>query len=104
MSRTLLIGLGAALVVSNAFWLYDSIDQSVTVDHQATEIVRQQARAELLTRLVVDYPRETDASGAYAILKARYPDAIVKLRGDTVEFHELIFEHQNGKLQRITPF
>jgi hypothetical protein len=104
MSRALLIGLGTALVVSNAFWLYDSINRSVTVDHQGTELARQRARADLLTGLVVDYPRETDAAGAYAVLKARFPDAVVKLRGDTVEFGEMSFEHGNGKLQRVVPF
>jgi hypothetical protein len=104
MSRALLIGLGTALVVSNAFWLYDSIDRSVRVDHQATELVRQRARADLLTGLIVDYPRETDAGGAYAVLKARFPGEVVKLRGDTVELGDMSFEHGNGRLQRVVPF
>lgn len=103
-SKTLLVGIGTALVLSNAFWLYDSINRSVAVDHQATELVRQRARVNLLTQLLLEYPREADASQAYAVLKARFPDAVVKLEGDTVEFGEMRFEHGNGKLQRVVPF
>lgn len=103
-SRTVVVGMGTALVLSNAFWLYDSVNRSVTVDHQATEIIRQRARVNLLTKLVVEYPRETDAGEAYAFLQARFPDAVVKLNSDSVEFGEMRFEHENGKLQRIVPF
>lgn len=73
MSRALLVGLGFALVLSNALWLYASVDRSVTLDHQSSELARQRERAELLTRLMVDYPRETDAGGAYAVLRAQSP-------------------------------
>ena len=104
MSRAVTIGLASALVLTNAFWLYRGVDGSVTIDHQASEVKRQRERVDLLRALLVDYPRDLDAAPAYDQLRARYPDRVVKLRGDTIEMGEMQFRHGDGGLRQVTPF
>ena len=104
MSRTLTMGLAAALLLTNGAWLYWAIDSSVTIDHHATEVKRQKARVDLLRALLVDYPREVDAATAYQRLRERYPDQLVKVSGDTIELGGMEFEHDRAGLHRVTVF
>lgn len=104
MCRNVAIGLVVALVATNVFWLVKMVDTAVTLEHHATEVKRQRARVALLANLVRDVPREADAGTAYRLLQARYPNEIVKHRGDTVEVGELRFEYRGGALAAVTPF
>lgn len=105
MSRKLVCGvLAGLLVASNAAWIYVTMDQSVTIEHHASEFNRRGDQVAALTRLMVTYRREAEASEAYRRLQTAMPRRIVKLAGDTVEVDEFSFVHQSGRLVRVVPF
>jgi hypothetical protein len=56
MSNRLCWALAALLVASNVAWAYAMIDQSVTLEHQTTEMTHRGDQVAVLTGLMVTYP------------------------------------------------
>lgn len=105
MSRTLLCGvLAVLLVASNLAWVYVTIDQSVTIEHQTSESIRRGTQVAVAAELIITYPRNTTASEAHRLLQNTMSHRIIKLAGDTVEVDGLAFVHQRGRLVRVVPF
>jgi hypothetical protein len=92
------------LVASNVAWGYVTIDQSVTIEHHASELNRRGDQVAALAELMVTYPRDTEASEAHRLLQKTMPHRIAKLTGDSVEVDEFSFVHQSGRLVRVVPF
>lgn len=101
--KTAAIILAPALVATNAWWLYATVDQAVTIHYDGVGAVQDRAQTRLLAELLPSYPRDVGAREAYEAMRARHPE-IVKLAGDTVEISSLSFIHQDGKLARVVPF
>jgi hypothetical protein len=105
MSRTFVCGaLAVLLVASNVAWVYVVMDQSVTIEHHASERNRRGEQVAALAELMVTYPRDAEASDAHRLLRKALPDRVVKLAGDTVEVDDFSFVHQSGRLVRVVPF
>jgi hypothetical protein len=105
MSRKLVFGvLAVLLLASNVAWIYVTMDQAVTIEHQASEVSRRRDQVAALADLMVTYPRNTQAGEAHRLLRKTMPQRTVKLSGDTVQVDELRFVHQSGRLVRVVPF
>jgi hypothetical protein len=103
MSTKLVCGaLAVLLVASNVAWGYVTIDQSVTIEHHASELNRRGDQVAALAELMVTCPRDTEASEAHRLLQKTMPHR--KLTGDSVEVDEFSFVHQSGRLVRVVPF
>lgn len=89
------------LVLTNALWVYITLDNGVTITYQSDEIGYQKEAIKILASLVRELPRKGNAQEVYKILSSRYPDTLIKLEGDTVDLENVSLVYSNGVLTHV---
>jgi hypothetical protein len=101
MRRTLVIALLVLLVVTNVVLIYLVIDTSLNLTDKTSELAIQNENVNVLSSLVLDFPRNVDKQEVLRFLKQRYPEEIVKVHGDTIEFGNLAIQFRDGSVSKL---
>ena len=102
-SKPIAIALAALLVLTNAWWAWQSLNAALSADG-----IEQQAAANAeVTRVMItlaNHPLEaTTAAAAVTELQQRLPDVLVKANADTVEVSDLVLVFGSNGLHSIRP-
>jgi hypothetical protein len=101
MRRKWVITLIVLLAAANVFLVYVVIDTSFNLADKTSELLIQNENVNVLSSLVLDFPKGADMQEVLRFLKQRYPKEIVKVNGDIIEFGNLAIEFRNGSVLKL---
>jgi len=89
------------LIATNLFWLYESIDQSVTYDYTMQGHKYLKEDIGLMRILMTDFCKHENKEKILKILKDKYSDHIIKEEGGILFVDRIGLKFEGNKVSKI---
>lgn len=90
------------LVISNIFWLYTTVDHSVSYGYQNVSLREQMKTSEILSSLIIKGSQQYSKKDILYILRKQNENAFIVEEENIIIINSIRFLFKNNKLIKIT--